>query len=52
MCIRDSSLAAAGKPGLEKFISIIYEDISVVMAQIGLNSTKDINSSVLFGDQG
>ena len=46
------SLAAAGKPGLEKFISIIYEDISVVMAQIGLNSTKDINSSVLFGDQG
>ena len=44
------SLAAAGKPGLEKFLSIIYEDISVVMAQIGVNSIKDIDSSVLFAD--
>jgi L-lactate dehydrogenase (cytochrome) len=46
------SLAAAGGPGLEKILSIFYEDINVVMAQIGINQIDEINSSVLSGGQG
>jgi L-lactate dehydrogenase (cytochrome) len=46
------SLAAAGGPGLEKILSIFYEDINVVMAQIGINQIDEINSSVLSGVQG
>ena len=46
------SLAAAGSPGLEKILSIFYEDINVVMAQIGIIKIDEINSSVLSGGQG
>ena len=46
------ALGAAGGPGLERILSIFCEDISVVMAQIGVNNIEEINSSVLSGGQG
>jgi L-lactate dehydrogenase (cytochrome) len=44
------SLAAAGDVGLEKILSILSEDIKVVMAQLGINRVEEINSSVLAGE--
>ena len=44
------SLAVAGDIGLEKILSILTEDIKVVMAQLGINRIEEINSSVLAGE--
>ena len=45
------SLAAAGKAGLEKILSIFTEELYIIMAQIGVKEINEIDNSVLAGSQ-
>ena len=46
-----ASFAGAGSAGLDRILSIFAEDISVVMAQIGVKGIYEIDNSVLARSQ-
>jgi len=44
------ALAASSEKGLNDYISMLEEEIKVVMAQLGLKDLSKISGDVLYGD--